>query len=102
MIAAVQALAQEARGGEAIGFANPVIYAGHGSKAYHDVTDVPTGSELAVARVDFVNGCDSTDRLVTSVRSLGKDTSLKAVEGYDDVTGVGSPANDHVRSYRGH
>ncbi|MEU6354314.1 S53 family peptidase [Streptomyces sp. NPDC047072] len=99
VIAAVQALASEARGGKAIGFANPLIYAKYGSKAYHDVTDNPTGSGLAEARVDFVNGYDATDGLITSVRSLGKDSSLSAVKGYDDVTGVGTPANGYVQSY---
>ncbi|MBC9726052.1 protease pro-enzyme activation domain-containing protein [Streptomyces sp. TRM68367] len=99
-IAAIQALAQEARGGTPIGFANPAIYAKAGSKVYHDVTDNPTGSGLAVARVDFVNGYDATDGLATSVRSLGKDSSLAAVKGYDDVTGVGTPANGYVESYR--
>jgi subtilase family serine protease len=100
VIAAVQALAEEARGGKPIGFANPEIYKRYGSKAYHDVTDNPTGSGLAVARVDFVNGYDATGGLATSVRSLGKDSSLKAVKGYDDVTGVGTPANGYVESYR--
>ncbi|MFC8345208.1 protease pro-enzyme activation domain-containing protein [Streptomyces sp. NPDC057280] len=102
VIAAVQALATEARGGKAIGFANPSIYAKYGSKVYHDVTDTPTGSELAVARVDFVNGVDATDGLATSVRSLGKDSSLAAVKGYDPVTGVGTPANGYVESYKLH
>ncbi|MEU5099891.1 S53 family peptidase [Streptomyces sp. NPDC020996] len=100
VIAAVQALAQEARGGKAIGFANPLIYARYGSKVYYDVTDRPTGNDLAVARVDFANGYDATDGLITSVRSLGKDSSLSAVKGYDDVTGVGTPANGYVESYR--
>ncbi|MEU6241176.1 S53 family peptidase [Streptomyces sp. NPDC047024] len=103
VIAAVQALAQEARGGSAIGFANPVIYQRYGKKGvFHDVTDNPTGSGLAVARVDFANGVDAADGLLTSVRSLGKDSSLSAVKGYDDVTGVGSPAGGYVTSYRRH
>ncbi|MEU2058972.1 S53 family peptidase [Streptomyces sp. NPDC013455] len=103
VIAAVQALAQEARGGRAIGFANPSIYAKYGKKGvFHDVTDDPTGSGLAVARVDFANGFDAADGLLTSVRSLGRDSSLAAVKGYDDVTGVGSPANGYVRSFRRH
>ncbi|MGQ4385108.1 S53 family peptidase [Streptomyces sp. SAS_270] len=102
VIAAVQALAQEARGGKPIGFANPSIYSKYGSKLYHDVTDTPTGTELAVARVDFANGYDATGGLLTSVRSLGKDASLKAVKGYDDVTGVGSPTTGYVESYRRH
>ncbi|MFF4485528.1 protease pro-enzyme activation domain-containing protein [Streptomyces sp. NPDC001544] len=102
VIAAVQALAQEARGGKALGFANPAIYAKAGSKAYHDVVDKPTGTDLAVARVDFANGLDATGGLLYSVRSLGKDSSLSAVKGYDDVTGVGSPANGYVQSYKKH
>lgn len=102
VIAAVQALAQEAAGGKAIGFANPSIYSKFGSKLYHDVTDKPTGSDLAVARVDFVNGVDASGGLATSVRSLGKDSSLSAVKGYDDVTGVGSPTNGYVDSYKRH
>ncbi|WP_340380421.1 S53 family peptidase [Streptomyces sp. SS7] len=100
VIAAVQALAQEARGGKAIGFANPSIYSKYGSRAYHDVTDDPTGSDLAVARVDFVNGFDAADGLATSVRSLGKDSSLSAVKGYDDVTGVGTPTRRYIDSFR--
>ncbi|MER6425576.1 S53 family peptidase [Streptomyces sp. NPDC001137] len=102
VIAAVQALAQEAHGGKALGFANPEIYARYGKSVFHDVTDNPTGSGLAEARVDFANGYDATGGLITSVRSLGKDSSLKAVKGYDDVTGVGSPANGYVESYKGH
>ncbi|MEV5876669.1 S53 family peptidase [Streptomyces sp. NPDC052101] len=100
VIAAVQALAQEARGGKAIGFANPAIYSKYGKKGvFHDVTDNPTGSGLAVARVDFANGLDAKGGLLYSVRSLGKDSSLSAVKGYDDVTGVGSPADGYVQSY---
>jgi subtilase family serine protease len=100
VIAAVQALAQQARGGQAIGFANPSIYSKYGSRVYHDVTDNPTGSGLAVARVDYANSYDAADGLLTSVRTLGRDSSLSAVKGYDDVTGVGTPANGYVESYR--
>ncbi|MFJ3230133.1 protease pro-enzyme activation domain-containing protein [Streptomyces sp. NPDC086787] len=103
VIAAVQALAQEARGGKAIGFANPSIYSRYGKKGiFHDVTDNPKGHGLAVVRTDFVNGYDATGGLAVSVRSLGKDSSLSAVKGYDDVTGVGSPAQGYVQSYRRH
>jgi subtilase family serine protease len=100
VIAGVQALAQQERGGRAIGFANPAIYDRYGSKVYHDVVDKPTGTDLAVARVDFANSYDASEGLITSVRSLGKDSSLKAVRGYDPVTGVGSPAGGYVSSYR--
>ncbi|MGW2655807.1 S53 family peptidase [Streptomyces sp. NPDC001478] len=103
VVAGVQALAQQAAHGRPLGFANPAIYARYGSTAYHDVTDHPLGAtrDLAVARVDFVNGVDAADGLRTSVRSLGKDASLAAVRGYDDVTGVGTPAPGYVGSFRG-
>lgn len=100
VIAGVQALAQQARGGAAIGFANPAIYAHNGTSVYHDVVDKPTGTQLAVARVDYNNSFDESAGLVTSVRLLGRDSSLAAVTGYDDVTGVGSPAAGYVESYK--
>lgn len=100
VIAGVQALAQQARHFP-IGFANPSIYARYDSPLYHDVTDHPLGAkrDLAVARVDFANAVDASGGLLTSVRSLGKDSSLSATKGYDDVTGVGSPAPGYVASY---
>ncbi|MEU1088762.1 protease pro-enzyme activation domain-containing protein [Streptomyces sp. NPDC005576] len=102
VIAGVQALAQQAQHGRPLGFANPAIYDRYSSKAYHDVTDHPLGAgrDLAVARVDFANGIDAADGLLTSLRSLGKDASLEAVKGYDDVTGVGTPAAGYISSYR--
>ncbi|MFH8571210.1 protease pro-enzyme activation domain-containing protein [Streptomyces sp. NPDC017993] len=102
VIAGVQALAQQARHGVAIGFANPGIYQRYGTGAYHDVTDHPLGAgrDLAVVRVDYNNGTDAGEGTTTSLRTLGKDSSLHAVVGYDDVTGVGSPSAGYVRSYR--
>ncbi|MET9480079.1 S53 family peptidase [Streptomyces sp. NPDC006638] len=102
VIAGVQALAQQARHGVPIGFANPGIYQRYGTSAYHDVTDHPLGAgrQLAVVRNDFANSTDSADGILTSLRSLGKDSSLSAVVGYDDVTGVGTPAAGYVNSYR--
>jgi subtilase family serine protease len=100
VIAGVQALAQQARHGIAIGFANPLIYNQYGTSVYHDVTDHPLGQgrDLAVVRVDFANSFDSSDGVITSLRSLGKDASLHATVGYDDVTGVGTPAKGYVTS----
>ncbi|AUG76387.1 serine protease [Kitasatospora sp. MMS16-BH015] len=100
VISGLQALAQQASG-KPIGFANPAIYQRYGSSAFHDVTDQPFGPDhdLAEVRVDFVNGVDASQGTVTSLRSLGKDSSLHAVEGYDDVTGVGTPTADYLTSY---
>ncbi|MDT3397936.1 S53 family peptidase [Streptomyces sp. B1866] len=101
VIAGVQALAQQAQGGVPIGFANPSIYQRYGTAAYHDVTDHPLGSgvSLAVVRVDYANGYDDSEGTITSLRGLGRDSSLHAVPGYDDVTGVGSPAAGYLASY---
>ncbi|WP_326695017.1 S53 family peptidase [Streptomyces sp. NBC_01766] len=102
VLAGVQALAQQARHGVPIGFANPSIYDRFGSKVYHDVTDHPLGKnrDLAVVRVDFANSIDASGGLLTSLRGLGDDASLEATKGYDVVTGVGSPAAGYVNSYR--
>ncbi|MFI7098745.1 protease pro-enzyme activation domain-containing protein [Streptomyces sp. NPDC050161] len=102
VIAGVQALAQQARHGVPIGFANPGIYQRYGTSAYHDVTDHPLGAgrDLAVVRVDYVNGIDGGKGTSTTLRSLGKDSSLHAGVGYDVVTGVGSPGAGYVSSYR--
>ncbi|MEZ0022599.1 subtilase family serine protease [Kitasatospora sp. MAP12-15] len=99
-LAGLQALAQQAKGSP-LGFANPAIYARYGTGAYHQVTDHPfgPGTELAEVRVDFANSVDAAAGTVTSLRSLGMDSSLVAVEGYNAVTGVGSPTADYLRSY---
>ncbi|WP_372407640.1 protease pro-enzyme activation domain-containing protein [Streptomyces luteireticuli] len=101
VIAGVQALAQQARHGVPIGFANPGIYDRYGTAAYHDVTDHPLGKNQGIGnvRVDFVNGVDAKGGTTVSLRSLGSDSSLSATVGYDDVTGVGSPADGYVSSY---
>ncbi|SEG86269.1 Subtilase family protein [Actinacidiphila yanglinensis] len=102
VIAGVQALAEQARGGVPIGFANPLIYDRYGTSAYHDVTDHPLGQGQGIAnvRVDFANSTDASDGLITSLRTFGADSSLHATVGYDDVTGVGSPAKGYVQSYK--
>jgi subtilase family serine protease len=102
VIAGIQALAQEAQHGVPIGFANPGIYQRYGTPDFHDVTDHPLGAgqNIAVVRNDFVNTQNDADGITTTLRTLGHDSSLSSVVGYDDVTGVGSPAANYVSSYR--
>jgi subtilase family serine protease len=103
VIAAVQALTQQARGGLPIGFANPLIYSRYGTSAYHDVTDHPFGSQvISEVRVDFVNTENPDNGTTTSLRLLGRDASLAATRGYDDVTGVGTPTGHYVEAYGRH
>jgi subtilase family serine protease len=102
VIAGVQALAQQARHGVPIGFANPGIYQRYGTSAFHDVTDHPLGAGqgIALVRNDYTDTQDPTSPVRTTIRTLGQDSSLSATPGYDDVTGVGSPGADDVTSYK--
>jgi subtilase family serine protease len=101
VIAGIQALAQQAQGFP-IGFANPALYDRRGTADLHDVTDHPLGpdSRLAAVRVDYRNGVDGSGGTYTTLQSLGHDSSLTAVPGYDEVTGLGSPAPAYLRSFQ--
>jgi subtilase family serine protease len=102
--AGIEADAQQAVGGP-IGFANPAIYYldthspyNSSSPAYNDVTDHPLGpGHLAEVRNNYTNPATKAGPLLTYLRTLGvngegKD-ALRAVAGYDDATGVGSPSH---------
>ena len=102
--AGIEADAQQAAGG-ALGFANPSIYYldthfayGSSNAAYNDVTDHPLGAgNLAQVRNNYTDPYTKQGPLLTYLRTLGlngegKDR-LRAVTGYDDATGVGSPKN---------
>lgn len=101
VIAGIQALAQQAQGFP-IGFANPRLYDQRHAADFHDVTDHPLGADrqLAAVRVDYRNGVDDSAGTSTTLQTLGHDSSLAAVPGYDEVTGVGSPAPAYLRSFR--
>jgi subtilase family serine protease len=88
VMAGIEALSDQA-GGRHHGFANPAIYQLAGTKAYHDVVD--PAKTLADVRVEFANGVDSSDGMLTSLRTFNQTQSLSTRPGYDDVTGVGSP-----------
>ena len=103
VFAGIEADAQQAAG-HPLGFANPVIYARYGSAAYHDVTDTPFGPHVHLAQVrnNYTNGATRQGPLITYLRTLGIDgegaAALHAVKGYDDATGVGSPAR-YIQSF---
>ena len=102
LIAGVQALAQQATASRPLGFANPAIYERYGTSAYHDVTDHPLGPDTAwpMVRVDFDNGVDASDGLVTCCARSATTPRCTPPRGYDDVTGVGSPATGYLASFR--
>ena len=94
--AAVQADAIQAAH-HALGFANPAVYAR--SRVLTDVVDrnaqVSKTPLSNVADFGEVNGA-----LNVKLVAFGQDTSLNAVRGYDDATGVGSPNLNYLRSFQ--
>jgi len=104
VFAGIEADAQQAAGGS-LGFANPAIYYldthfayGPSNAAYNDVTDHPLGpGYLAQVRNNYTNPYTKQGPLLTYLRTLGLNGEgadrLRAVTGYDDATGVGSPRN---------
>ncbi|WP_052069345.1 S53 family peptidase [Streptacidiphilus albus] len=94
--AAVQADAIQAQG-HAIGFANPEIYAR--ADLFTDVVNrqAEHSSTPLSAVADF--GVISGSLRVRLV-AFGEDTSLQAVPGYDDATGVGSPNLLYLDSFK--
>jgi subtilase family serine protease len=86
--------------GHNLGLANPALYAAR--SASYDITKTER-AQLAseqgaatwpgVVRPDYVNGVDDSNGYVYSVRLLDYDEPLTihVQNGYDDVTGVGSP-----------
>src|SRR6266545_1371293 len=90
LYAGLVALAQQ-KAGHTFGFANPLLYSTAGSSANHDIQqpDAPMG----VARNNYNNSVDASDGYFVSFRTLDFDSGLtiKVRDGYDDVTGIGSP-----------
>jgi subtilase family serine protease len=104
VFAGIEADAQQAAG-YTLGFANPVIYARYGTAAFHDVTDTPLGPGVKIAEVrsNLTHAALDKGPQVYYLRTLGVNgegaARLNAVKGYDDATGVGSPA-DYVQSFQ--
>jgi subtilase family serine protease len=94
IIVGLQADAQQAAR-TAIGFANPAIYARYGTSAFHDVTDQPLGPGVTLDSVLPASG--ATPALL---ETFGLDEGLTATPGYDDVTGVGTPAASYFATRR--
>jgi subtilase family serine protease len=104
VFAGIEADAQQAAG-HTLGFANPVIYARYGTTAYRDVTDTPLGPGVKIGEVRSNLAFPLLDkgRQLYYLRTLGMNgegaAKLTAVKGYDDATGVGSPAG-YVQSFQ--
>jgi subtilase family serine protease len=89
LMAGIMALADQCAG-QPHGFANPLFYSLAGSSAFTDVTS--PASTVAVVRTNFVNGVDASAGLAYRLRTMNQTLSLQTTPGYDDVTGLGTPA----------
>jgi subtilase family serine protease len=98
LIAGIMALANQAAG-HPLGFANPVLYRLAGSAAFNDVTS--PASTVAMVRTNYVNGVDASNGLAYVLRTANQTLSLKTTPGYDDVTGLGTPAGSFLAKVAG-
>jgi subtilase family serine protease len=78
------------KAGHGLGFANPVLY----QAAANDITKADLDTYPGAVRADYANGVDDSEGYVYSARWFDQDGGLTihVRPGYDDVTGVGSPA----------
>ena len=74
------------------GFANPSLYALNNTTAFHDVTAHPAGQPQVLEGI-HVSGSRPDGGVMYRA---GQDTSLAAATGYDNATGLGSPADDYL------
>lgn len=97
LIVGMQAVAEQANGGKAFGFANPAIYKLYGSKSLNDVVQDPFGNGNPIAHVRMT---DLGNGLVVALATAGqaKDGQLACVKGYDTTTGVGTPTKDYYKA----
>ncbi|NUP39581.1 MAG: S8/S53 family peptidase [Streptomyces sp.] len=97
--AALQADAVQARH-HAIGFANPLLYA-H-PRLLRDVVDQNAAQHATTPLSSIVDFGEINGALTVRLVAFGQDTSLNAVRGYDDATGLGTPTLSYLRSFTGH
>ncbi len=83
----------------ALGFANPEMYLRAALGTFKDVVDQQAAHHATplsnVADFGVINGT-----LAVRLVAFGQDTSLNAVKGFDNATGVGSPTVSYLRSFR--
>ncbi len=99
LIAGIMTLANQAAG-HTLGFVNPLLYGLAGSSAFTDVVNPP--STVAMVRTNYVNGVDASNGLAYVLRTANQTLSLHTTTGYDDVTGLGTPASSFLAKVSGH
>jgi subtilase family serine protease len=99
LFAGIEADAAAATGPRELGFINPTLYSLAGSAALHDITGAPLGPRVRIglARDEWTNTATGTGKVIPELFTLGDDgAGLTVTRGYDDVTGLGSPATRFI------
>ena len=96
LLAALEADAKQATG-HALGFVNPALYRLAGTGALHDVRPVDPADPPITAGVTSCGDAGTVPCLTT----LGEDGALRVTDGFDAVTGIGTPTNAFVTAFRG-
>jgi hypothetical protein len=90
LLAGLVAVADQAHH-KALGFINPLYYSMIGTSALHDI--VAPKSPIAQVRTEFVNGVDNKQGKLYRLQTIDvQTTTIHDGPGYDDETGVGTPA----------
>jgi subtilase family serine protease len=74
--------------GSAIGFINPLLYRNVDTSAITDPTAV---TDQTTVRTNFTNDLNKQDGYTTLLQTIGVPTDIYTGNGYDDMTGVGTP-----------
>ena len=75
--------------GSAVGFINPLLYDLSGTSAITDVVNTPTPE--ATVRTNFTNDLNRSGGYTYLLQTVGLQTQIYTLPGYDDMTGVGTP-----------
>ncbi len=75
--------------GSAVGFINPLLYDLSGTSAITDVVNTPTPE--ATVRTNFTNDLNRSEGYTYLLQTVGLQTQIYTLPGYDDMTGVGTP-----------
>jgi subtilase family serine protease len=82
--------------GHALGFVNPALYQLSGTRALHDILPVDPADPPITAGSKYCQGEADKEPCLTS---YGLDLNLTVTPGFDDVTGLGTPANSFVTAF---
>jgi subtilase family serine protease len=88
LVAGMTALAVQA-GHDRLGLLNPALYQHYRSSTFRDIVDPPR--TIALIRANYVNGYSAAAGRYYQLRTMNQTGTIHTRQGYDNVTGLGSP-----------